>query len=115
MTEALDLTAPPVEAHVWDQIKTLPGVTCFTVDQQESPSFLRRVWTFQVDTRGATRQAAGEVAEQARRAVLALPSVAWNDGVVIGTAVVSGHSWLPDENGAPRYVARYEVVVRPRA
>jgi len=115
MTEALDLTPPPIEAHVWSVLSGLPGVSCWLVEQQEPWPFYARTFTFQVESRGASRQSAGETAEAARVAILSLPSVPWQDGVVIGVAVVSGHSWLPDENGAPRYVARYEVTARPSA
>ena len=112
---ALDLTPPPIEAHVWNQLSTLDGTTCWLIGQQESYPFIRRTYTFQVEVRGSSRQSAGEVAEDARRLMLTLPEAAWEFGSVIGVSVISGHSWLPGENGAPRYVARYEVTARPVA
>ena len=110
---ALDLTPPPIEAHVWSQLEAIEGVKCHLISQSESYPFIRRNYSFQVESRGATRQAAGDAAESARHAMLALPEVVWDAGVVIAVSVVTGHSWLPGENGAPRYVARYEVVARP--
>lgn len=112
---ALGLTPPPIEAHVWSQLQGIEGVKCHLIAQSETYPFIRRNYTFQVESRGATRQAAGEAAESARRTMLALPEVAWEFGSVIGVSVVSGHAWLPGENGAPRYVARYEVAARPVA
>lgn len=110
---ALDLTPPPIEAHVWSQLSEVDGVKCHLISQSESYPFIRRNYTFQVESRGATRQAAGESAEESRRIMLALPEVAWEFGCVLGVSVVTGHAWLPGENGAPRYVARYEVTARP--
>jgi hypothetical protein len=110
---ALDLTPPPIEAHVWAQLSGIDGVKCHLISQSESYPFIRRNYTFQVEARGATRHAAGEAAEDARRAMLTLPEAVWEFGSVIGVSVVSGHAWLPGENGAPRYVARYEVAARP--
>jgi hypothetical protein len=110
---ALDAGAIDVEAHLWALLKSLGGITVFTYDVQTSAYHWRQVHSVQVDTRAGSKKAAFDGAWAAGKLVLSLPPARWQDGVVSDAAVVSGPSWLPDENGAPRYTARYGLTVHP--
>lgn len=111
---ALAYTVPDVEANLWAAIGgDGSGLRLWTVDVQETTHGWVTRHTIQVDARASGKKAAHDRAWDARAAILALPGALWDDGVVLDAAVVTGPSWLPDENGAPRYVARYELAVRP--
>ena len=68
----------------------------------------------QIDARAKRRAPARDAAERARRIVLGLPSVAWPEGVICMVAVVEAPFFLPDDDGLPRYAARYEIRAHPR-
>lgn len=109
-----EIAAPDAEAWVHANLRDLPGVTSFayTATQLDPAGWL--ISTFvQVDARRDRRTVARDSAERARRRLLALPSVAWAEGAVCLVAVVEAPFWLPDDDGQPRYVARYEVRVHP--
>lgn len=106
---------PDTEAHVWSQLKTLPGTTSFaySAGPLPAPAGWLVATSLQVDTWGPTKQAAYQRAVTARRRLLCLPSAVWADGVVTGVAIVEDCSWRPDPDGTPRYTARYEVTAHP--
>jgi hypothetical protein len=62
--------------------------------------------SYQVDCRAATMDQAYEMADQARRILLALQYDTWDGGVVAVVEEATGLDWQPDENGGPRYVFR---------
>ena len=98
-----------LEAHLWDQVKTLPGVRLFSVYTADPKVYRLVTMTVQIDARAASKRAARDRAWEAVRAILSTPDVPWEDGTVTGATVVMGPAWLPDENGAPRYVVRLSV------
>lgn len=107
---------PDVEAFAWSQLRTLPGTTSFCYSAiLDWPGWLY-LYSLQVDVRSKRKKAARDVAESARRIMLALPDLDWSDGVVARVDVTEGPFWNPDpEDGGPRYTSRYEVRVHPRA
>lgn len=104
---------PDVEAHVWASVRHLPGVTSFLYQQT-------RLWPgwvvaaqLQVDARAPRKQRARDLAEDARVIIEALPAAPWDGGVVSHVIVREGPQWEPDDDGGPRYYARYELRVHP--
>lgn len=69
--------------------------------------------SLQVDIRAHNKAAARRRADAARRAICALPWAEWSGGVIARADVLEGPFWLPDENNAPRYVARYAITAHP--
>lgn len=105
---------PDVEAWLWLNIRHLPGLTSFAyAAEQLDPAWIWAV-SVQVDARAKTKHAAHQLAEDARLIVAALPFTPWEDGTVSAAKPVEGPFWLPDDDGAPRYCARYELRVHPR-
>jgi len=113
MTTPDMIVQPDLEAWVWAQIGGLAGVTSFAYAAEQ----LWPGWVYahhiQVDARAARKQAARDLAEQVRRIILSLATVPWADGVVCYIQPTEGPFWLPDPDGHPRYVARYEIRVHP--
>jgi hypothetical protein len=70
--------------------------------------------SIQVDVRASSKSASFTRADAARRVVMALPTRRWDEGVISRTEVIDGPFWLPDQDGRPRYVARYLLVFHPR-
>ncbi|MDR1999457.1 MAG: hypothetical protein LBQ06_05895 [Frankiaceae bacterium] len=111
---ALAYARPDVERIVLDTIKPLGGVVTwsFAAGEGDPPGWLFTM-NLQVDIRAHRRAACAARADMARRAICALP---WGDqsrGVVNRVDVTEGPFWQPDENGAPRYVARYAITCHP--
>jgi hypothetical protein len=110
----LSYARPDVEKLVHDTVKPLGGMIswAYTVTEGEF-----RGWQFtvnvQVDTRSHRKTAALARADVCRRAICALPWADWADGVIVSVDVTEGPFWLPDDNGAPRYVARYAIQAHP--
>jgi hypothetical protein len=108
------IAVPDLEAHLWAQLGGLKGVTSFAYAAQP---WDRAGWVYaqfvQVDARHKTKQAARDLAEQVRQLVMGLPEIPWAGGCVCYVQAVEGPAWLPDDDGAPRYTARYEVRVHP--
>ena len=107
---------PDLEAHLWAQIRHLPGVTSFayTAVQQDPAGWLMAHFV-QVDARAKAKAAARDVAEQVRQLLTSrLPDVPWTEGTVCYVQPIEGPFWFPDDDGSPRYVARYEIRVHPR-
>jgi hypothetical protein len=108
------IVQPDLEAHVYDALKELPGVDSFAYAATPSwPGWIMAHFV-QVDARAKRKAAARDLAEQARQVIAALPDRPWAEGDVCYVQGVEGPFWLPDDDGSPRYVARYEVRVHPR-
>lgn len=113
MTTAAEVIHPDLEAWVWANVKDLPGVNSFTVAAVHTwPPWLV-AYTVQIDARAKTKQAASDLAEQIRQVITGLPDVPWPEGWVAYTQPVEGPFWMPDPDGAPRYVTRYEIRAHP--
>ena len=104
---------PDVEAVAFALLKPLGGVTLWTYDVQESTYGWLTTHAIQVDVRASDKKRCHDRAWTARASLLDLAGSAVEGGYCVDVSVVSGPSWLPDENGAPRYVARYALTVRP--
>jgi hypothetical protein len=104
---------PDIEAWVWASLRGLGGVTmwCYAAERMW-PNWLV-AYSLQVDARAGTKQAARDRAERARQIMEWLPNLAWADGVLSYSQPVEGPFWLPDDDGQPRYVARYELRAHP--
>jgi len=113
MTTSEQVVLPDVEAFVWSQLSGIAGVTSFCYAAVHGFP----VWLFtssvQVDARAATKQAARDRAEQARKIMCGLPYAPWSYGVCSSVEVIEGPFWLPDSDAGPRYCARYEVRAHP--
>ncbi len=111
---ALLIAQPDLEAWVWANIRNLPGVTSFsyTAVQQDRAGWIMAHFV-QVDARAKSKADARDTAEQVRQRLVALPDVPWPDGAICYLQPVEGPFWLPDDDGSPRYVARYEIRVHP--
>jgi len=103
---------PDVEAWVWANIGRA-GVTswCYAV-VNEWPLW-NVAYSIQVDCRAKTKQAARDLAEEIRQLMVGLPDEPWPDGTLTYMQPVEGPFWLPDPDGGPRYVTRYEVRAHP--
>jgi hypothetical protein len=106
---------PDLERRIHEMIRPLGGtqVWAYAMVDLDPPGWLVAA-SVQVDVRASSKPQAWRRADTARRAVMSLPLAAWPEGVVNRVDVVDGPFWLPDPNGAPRYVARYRVVFHPR-
>lgn len=106
---------PDVEAFVWAQLSILHGVTSWTAGMlTDYPAWQIR-HNIQVDSRSSNKKRARDRAFDAHYLMLGLPSLAWADGVITYVQATSGPQWMPDDDGAPRYTATYEVRAHPRA
>lgn len=109
MTYAQTDPPPDVEAHVTTVLEGVGAVKVWAYDSApESHAVLERT-ALQVDVRASSKQAARDRAYEARSRLLALAEYGWQDGRVAGVEVITGPAWLPDEDGAPRYVMRVAV------
>lgn len=108
------IVQPDVEAHVWSVVGALKGVTSWSYAATQLD---RAGWTYahfvQIDARHADKTRARELAERVRQMIIALADVPWPLGCVTYCQPVEGPFWLPDDDGSPRYVARYEIRVHP--
>lgn len=112
----LNFARPDVEALIYRTVVPLGGVVSwsYSAAERDLPGWLVTV-DVQVDVRAGRKGDAYRRADEVRRAMCALPWADWADGVVSRVDITEGPSWLPDgSNGAPRYVARYAVVIHPR-
>ena len=99
-----------VEALVYATISDLGGITSWAYDAQTPWPHVEDVVGIQVDVRASTKTAARDRAYLVRQRLLRLPFDTTNP--VVRCEVVSGPTWLPDPDGAPRYVLRTSVAVR---
>jgi Bacteriophage minor capsid protein len=108
------IAQPDLEAHVWAQLQALKGVTSFAyTSTQLDPAGWLFAWYIQVDARHKDKQASWQLAEQVRQIMVGLPDVPWAEGTVVYSRPIEGPFWFPDDDGSPRYVARYQVRVHP--
>jgi len=115
----LDYARPDMELLVWETISPLGGCASWAYSITDSPepwngtSWLSTTYV-QVDCRAGSRHDAHERAKAARQAICALPwASSWPHGRVCNVVVEEGPFWLPDPDGAPRYVARYALSAHP--
>lgn len=112
----LGTARPDIEQLVHDRVRPLGGVITWAYAVTDGPL---RGWhattSLQVDVRAHRRAAARDRADQARRLICGLPWAVLPGVVVLFVNVADGPFWLPDSNGGPRYVARYEIGARPAA
>ena len=112
MTLVEQIAQPDAEAWVIASVAG-EGVTVFTFAATRSwPGWLV-AYSMQVDARARTKSAACALAEDTRQAMTALPGKHWAGGVIAYVACIEGPFWLPDDEGGPRYTARYEVRAHP--
>lgn len=111
---ALNHARPDIEFYVWQSIRQLGDVVCWTISAGEvDPHGWATQTNIQVDSRGFNRARASQVADYCRRTIKALQFKDWSDGVVCSVDCTDGPTWQPDQNGNPRYVARYSIVTHP--
>jgi hypothetical protein len=109
------IVQPDLEAWVVANLRHLNGVTCFGYDAAQVWPGWVYVHNIQVDARsGKSKHRARELAETARQIICALPDRHWAAGVISYVQPTEGPFWLPDDDGLPRYCARYEIRVHPR-
>jgi len=112
---ALNFSRPDIEYWVWQNVRGLGDVICWTISAGEiDPHGWATMSNIQVNTRAANRERASTIADQARRIIKALPWTEWNNGVVTSVDCTDGPLWQPDSNGAPRYITRYSIIYHPR-
>lgn len=109
MSVVLDM--PDVEALVWERVKDLGGMHVFAYDAQAGWPYVTDAVALQLDVRASSKKAARDRAYRARNTVLGLPFDPTCPQVV-ACNIVSGPTWLPEQDGAPRYVFRVSVTVR---
>jgi hypothetical protein len=116
MTTPPVIVQPDLEAWVWANIRGLsPGITSFAyAANQVFPGWVYAHF-IQVDARAKRKDAARALAEQARQVIYALADTPWPDGAVSYVEPVEGPMWVPDDDGLPRYVTRYEFRVHPNS
>jgi hypothetical protein len=106
-----------VEGLVGAVVEPLGGVVTWAYTAAE-PADTLRGWvanvSVQVDVKAHNRRAAYRRADAARRAVCGMPWQEYPDAVVVSVDVLTGPFWLTDQQGAPRYVTRFGLVVHPR-
>jgi hypothetical protein len=108
------IAQPDLEAWVWAQISGLGGMTSFSYAAVLPwPGWIMAHF-IQVDARAKRKGTARDLAERARQIIYGLADLDWPDGTVCYVQAVEGPAWLPDDDGAPRYMARYEIRVHPR-
>lgn len=109
------LDRPDAEAIVWAAIRQLGGMSswAFAAADESTPQAWLSTVSIQVDARAKSKEAAYHRADQARQIILRLPWSSWPGAIITTAAITDGPYWLPDDDGAPRYVARYEIQVHP--
>ena len=105
----------PVDAESWayQLLRGLGGISVWAVDSGTAWPYRVEETLLQVDVRASTKARARERAYEARGRLFDPAAHVTPGGVVAGVEVVSGPGWVPDDNGAPRYVLR--VLVRTHA
>ena len=108
------IVQPDLEAWVIACTRDLPGLTAFSyAATQLDPAGWLMAHFIQIDVRRDKKPVARAVAEQARQRMVALHTVPWPDGAVCYVQPTEGPFYLPDDDGQPRYTARYEIRVHP--
>lgn len=101
---------PDVESIVYQVLKDLGGISVFAYDAQAGWPFVSESVSVQVDVHASSKKRTHDRAYQARQALLRLPMD--DTQPVSRVEILSGPQWLPEPDGAPRYVLRVEVSVR---
>lgn len=100
---------PDVELMAYSLLKDLGGIMVAAVGTTSTWPYLSEVVTVQVDVRASSKKRARDRAYEARALLLELPVT---QPLVGAVAVESGPFWLPEPEGAPRYVLRAAITVR---
>jgi len=100
---------PDVEQIAYTLLKDLGGITVHSVSANASWPYLTETVGLQVDVHASSKKRARDRAYAARALLLDLPAT---PSAVAGVEVESGPFWLPEPEGAPRYVLRVAVTVR---
>lgn len=108
------IVQPDLEAWVWANVRDLAGVTSFGYASTQLEIGWLYAHFIQIDARAKRKQAARDQAEIVRQRMCALPDVPWPEGVISYVQPVEGPYWLPDPDGLPRYLTRFEFRVHPR-
>jgi hypothetical protein len=113
------IAQPDLEAWVWSQIAPLTklgDLTSFGYAATQLGGSTGWIYAhfIQIDARQNRKERARALAETVRQTILALPDVPWDQGTVCYVQAVEGPFWFPDDDGTPRYTARYEIRVHPR-
>ena len=101
---------PDVEAIVFSALKDLGGISVFAFDSGAEWPYVSETVAIQVDVHASSKKRTRDRAYQARQMLLQLPMDDTNK--VSRVDVLSGPLWLPEDDGAPRYVIRVGVSVR---
>jgi hypothetical protein len=102
---------PDVEALAYNTLKDLGGITVFAYDAQTPWPHVADTVAVQVDVRASTKKRAHDRAYTARQRLLRLPFDSTGTPVA-QVEVIGGPAYLPEEDGAPRYVIRTAITVR---
>lgn len=101
---------PDVEAIVFSAIKDLGGMSVFAFDAGAEWPYVSETVAIQVDCHASSKKRSRDRVYEARKTLLRLPMDTSNH---VGTVkILSGPLWLPEQDGAPRYVLRVGVTVR---
>jgi len=111
---ALAYTQPDVETHLVMVLSALPGVKVWVEDVEYKYPFWSCNYTVVMTARAGSKQAASDVAQDAHDLLIASRNDQWDDGVLLGVIALAAPAWAPDQNGAPKYAGRYQVVARPK-
>ena len=103
------------EAWAYSLLAPLGGVSLWSFDAGTTYPFRVQRTSIQVDVRASSKKRARDRADAALQLLLDPSNHSANNGVVTGVDVIGGPFWLPDENGAPRYVLRVNVSAHPQA
>lgn len=110
MTTAHAPATPDAEKIAYDLLKDLGGVNVFAYDAQSPWPHVTDVCAIQVNVKASNKERARSRAYEARQRLLRLP-LDTTSGVV-QVEVIGGPMFLPEEDGAPRYVLRTALTVR---
>jgi hypothetical protein len=108
--------SPDMEAFAWAALKDLGGITVFQVDGGKEWPGRIDLCQLQVDVRASSKKRARDRAYAARDRILDWEAANWigKPLVVQAVDVVQGPAWLPEPDGAPRYVFRVDLRVHPQ-
>lgn len=102
---------PDVESVVYATLKDLGGINVFAYDAGADWPYVSETVSVQVDVHASSKKRTHDRAYQARQLLLQLPFV--DPASRVGRVeILSGPQWLPEPDGAPRYVLRVGVSVR---
>jgi len=100
------MSTPDVEALLLARLAPLGGIKLFAYESVPMMHALGERTSIQVDVRASSKQRARDRAYVARDSMLAMPGEDFTEAVVNWVEIESGPAWLPDPDGAPRYVLR---------